>query len=174
MKLEFEITSGKVCLSDPCYSREDVDCGKFDVPAKNGTWIAEVCVEHNGGWGDAVSAVTCIHQDSFIPMFSGLEFGFGVDSGQFGIFDSSIWEDESAWDDENKTFYGKCCNMTCHTKERLGVIDGKGFVSSTGFGDGCYNGFMELDSDGNLIGFRIVFIDPNGEEEDWDEDDDEE
>ena len=42
----FTITSGFVNLTDPCY-QVDAWCGKYNVPAKNGTWYATV--EHESG-----------------------------------------------------------------------------------------------------------------------------
>lgn len=159
---QFEVKSGKVCLSDPCYDKETW-CGKYDVPAKNGVWFAEVSYNDEG----RVSTVRYAHNSIDSLANVGLtNQEFGVDSGQFGVFDSSIWEDASEWDDEAATFYGKCCDLTCNAEEGCGVVFGSGFVSSSGYGDGGYDGYLyyAADKPDELVAFYIDFC-ADGDEE---------
>ena len=53
-----------------------------------------------------------------------------------------------------------------------GVVQDKGFVSRTGWGDGGYECVMTKTEDGELVGIDIVFI--SDEDEDWDESDEDE
>jgi hypothetical protein len=156
-QFEFLVTSSKVCLSDPCYEK-GTWCGEYDVPALNGRW--EVEVKHTDG---RVSEFTAYHKDhSGDTMFS-CSTEYGVDSGQFGIFDSSIYEPETPFEDKDK-FYGSACATTL-CDERCGVVFGKGFVCRSGYGDGGYDGCAAYQF-GNLVKFSIVFI-----HEDEDDDD---
>jgi len=168
MKFQFKISSGKVHLTDPCYDTSTW-CGKYNVPAKNGNWIAELSVldnEQTSGWGQRVAEFEVWHEDvrksTLFPV--PLDVDFGVDSGQFGVFDAStyIGDDEA----DKRKWYFKICDIT----DNMGGVteDGTGFVSKTGYGDGGYEGEGAY-IDGELVYFKIVFIE--GEEEDNDEED---
>ena len=50
------------------------------------------------------------------------------------------------------------------TKPDAGVIDGHGFVSSSGDGDGCYNCWTAQNADGKTVSIRVEFV-YDGEEE---------
>ena len=176
--MEFNIVSGKVNLTDPCYEPDNI-CNKCNVPALNGTWIATITKLNNQetyGWGNRVESFEVCHKSVLnnthrMPMIP-LDTGFGVDSGQFGIFDASTYlKDETT---EGKIWYKEICDVTL-SKDQGGVIkNGTGFVSSTGYGDGEYQGYGVF-IDGKLVYFKIVFIeyeDEEIEEDDQDEDED--
>lgn len=158
-KFTFDIQSGRVNLSDPCYA-VGTWCGAFSLPAKNGEWIVEPEERDMGKWGNRVASFTVCHKDHADALMNVLEFDFGVDSGQFGIFDSEIYEGDSDYNNEDG-FYRECCDTTL-SENRLGAVRNRGFVSSTGFGDGGYTGYGAFDND-ELVKFKIVFI---GENED--------
>lgn len=163
----FQITSGKITLSDPCYTPDDPDskikCGEYNIPAKNGNWIAEVEYMPNC---DRVKSFSARLIDT--PYFAQhiIDTEFGVDSGQFGIFDSSIYE---PGDYDEPGFYRDCCDITM-SEDMCGDVYGLGFVSSSGWGDGGYYGTASYNPDtGEMVSFEIDFC-PT--EEDWDEYDD--
>lgn len=151
---EFEVTSGFVNLSDPCYDN-DVWCGEFHVPAINGKWTVELETSDQGDWGTRVKGWKATLVDSHEPTSGKTYDSLGVDSGQFGIFDESIYDSNTSYDDKDK-FYGMCCETTT-SENRGGTIMNQGFVSKTGFGDGGYVGKGEF-AGGKLCAFSVEFI----------------
>jgi len=136
-----EITLGKhIHISDPCYSR-DVWCR---AELKNVTpGIYRVYTVHNDD-EDRVHMLMLLNAAKYGPwqFFVHWEMAesVGVDSGQLGIFDDSIYplepEKGESFDDP-KTFYGRCCQATL-SENREGIIDSAGAVTSSGYGDGSY------------------------------------
>jgi hypothetical protein len=159
MEFDFQIISGKVNLSDPCYN-VDTWCGAYNVPARNGDWHVEV--EHIDSFGNRVKQWKAYHKDFRNQYGVLMDVDFGVDSGQFGIFDSGIYNDNSEYDEPG--FYRDCCDITL-TKDSCGVVSEQGFVSSSGFGDGSYIGLASYDDNGDLTMFEIDFISSYDDEE---------
>jgi hypothetical protein len=155
----FTINSGLVNLTDPCYST-DKWCGLYNVPAKSGTWNVKVET-----FSDRVSSWTAYHIDHENDHTDYLVQDFGVDSGQFGIFDASNYIGDN--DDDERKWYFDICD--CHDHCGNTIPDGSGFVSSSGYGDGGYSGYGAYE-DGVLVKFTIVFIEEEEYEEEWDSD----
>jgi hypothetical protein len=172
MRHKFEIKSGKIHVTDPCY---EVDtCDGYNIPAKNGTWEVQVREVDS-----RVAEFTAYHLDHEPSSVDDLIFDpsldCGVDSGQFGIFDAEGYKGDT--DDDDRKWYYDICRVTCpwwddedwrkHKDDpTYGVTpDGTGFVSSSGYGDGGYSGYFLRDEDGNVVAFRVVFIGDDEEEE---------
>jgi hypothetical protein len=160
MEFDFKITSGKVHLSDPCY-KPGTSCGLYDIPARIGNW--HVKVDHINSFGNRVQRWKAYHEDFKDEFPLSMSNEFGVDSGQFGIFDSEIYDSESSYGEHG--FYNDCCENTL-SNALCGVVSDQGFVSSSGYGDGGYVGFASFDSNGSLVSFEIEFISHVDEEED--------
>ena len=201
MEKTFEVTSGVIVCSDPCYTIDPPTwCQGVVENVKKGTWIAEVEKTDSSSWGDRIATLTIVNKDSLDKditlsnrveeMYSTepLNFGAGVDSGQFGFFDKDFYRnDESAkdlkkyyfgddFDRENgDSWYRACCDLTLGT-ESWGVLP-NGAVSSSGFGDGSYDVFGIKNDEGEYVAFSVVFIWNDEDEEDewdeWDEEDEE-
>ena len=117
---KFDVVSGRLAVSDPCYD-EDVWCrGEIDN-AKNGSWFAFADEKAIERWGEAFTRLIAVHEDyvdriaSMGEKTEGLAkktdqlskhccgsltmhraaFAVGVDSGQAGIFDASHYRDNS-------------------------------------------------------------------------------
>lgn len=157
----FEVRSGSVCISDPCYERGTL-CGQYDKVAKNGTWFAE-----------KVNGKLIAHHENFGADYErlydrcALDYvdDLGVDSGQCGIFCSSIYPDDhrgEAFNEDN--FYGRCCNRS----ESLEPVDKCGVCSYTEYGDGSYPLYVYMNGD-EIVAILIDF-DPDDEGDDYDED----
>ncbi|USG65016.1 tetratricopeptide repeat protein [Brevibacillus ruminantium] len=160
---EFESNSGTLLVSDPCYER-DIWCQGVVENAARGKWTAVVEKLDMGDWGDRCSALMVYHE-------SLLEFGhitwepcsfvIGVDSGQAGVFDESVYRnDESVigpteFMPEDK-WYSSCCDQTLG-ELGAGLING-GAVSSSGLGDGAYEAFVCQNQDGVIVAVKIVFL----------------
>jgi len=193
MNQKFNVTSGKMVLSDPCYEL-DTWCQNVVENVKNGEWNASV-IKNEGrrikqlrSWCEGE-----ITEDGLIDVIEAGDFNRspfhienfrdgGVDSGQFGHFDFDTYRsDESAKDLEKYDFgrefdlkdgdswYRAVCNLTLGV-ESWGVLP-NGVVSSSGYGDGNYETIGIKNLDGKYVGFVTTFIyDKDFEEDEWDKD----
>ncbi len=150
----FEMESGLMMVSDPCYSRGTwCQCDK--IKAKNGVWHATVNMKKYDSWGERCASLTAIHESiveknhSLIPWYE-TEAEIGVDSGQAGIYDSKHYTDRDA----DSSWYEINCNETCG-KVPAGIIP-HGCVSASGFGDGSYELLVKKDND-EVIAAKILF-----------------
>lgn len=187
----FEVKTGTLKVSDPCYA-EGTWCAGDVENARNGWWSAGALVGKVGGWGERVLALGAaaphVDCDRLIEMalMGALEdtgIDVGVDSGQCGIFDKAVYRSENdqkalqeivSWArnshhgelvdrmaEDGDLFYAACCALTLN-KPCAGVMPG-GCIASSGIGDGSYKCFVRKDGDA-VIGAVIVFIDPKSEE----------
>lgn len=165
---DFQVKSGKLRVTDPCYGRGTWCAGVLEN-VKNGTWRADIYVtEHTGGWG-ARNAVLRVWHVDFLDRtpWQRATFEVGVDSGQAGFFDDACFPDDPG-DYEPGTFYEKVCKLTLETEEQAGIVEDFGVVSSSGYGDGGYTCLYSTAPDGQIVCAEIVFI---REEEEDDEGD---
>jgi hypothetical protein len=186
---QFEVTSGKLVCSDPCYAIPTW-CQGIVENVKNGVWGAEINLSDEGDWGQRVASLYIVNEDANAKM-TGIEtkifedeplnFNAGVDSGQFGFFDFAHYRnDESAKDlkkyefgdnydtESGDAWYRACSDLTLGD-EQWGVLP-NGVVSSSGFGDGSYDVYGYQDAYGEYVAFAVVFIyDDEGDEYDDDE-----
>ena len=112
-----------------------------------------------------MECIICIHSQNFDDLkkalrksWSIVDTTIGVDSGQAGIFDNSVYPEGTvlgAFDDSD-TFYGECYEITLGTQSCGRLKNGKGFVSSSGFGDGTYE-LKALKEDEACVALMIDF-----------------
>jgi hypothetical protein len=178
---EFDVQSGKLRISDPCYDADTWCAG--EVEAVNGRWVASVARSDEGGWGERIARLMATHVDCPVPAGNGwrlLSIDVGVDSGQAGVFDAAHYRDDSLAQQHpvaeplvpEEPWYSLCCDRTLGS-QGAGVIP-FGAVASSGYGDGSYQAFGLHDAEERLMGVMIVFI---GEDEDeaeaeWDDEED--
>lgn len=152
----FSITSGKVFVCDPCY---DISIAtQYELNnIKNGTWNLSIVKK------DIIKSMTVRHIESNYELnnFKYI-FSSGVDSGQLGIFDIEIYPKiEDTGDINNKdSFYGKCCDITL-SNVGAGIVDFKGVVSSSGYGDGCYEVAIAKNKNNEIIAIKVIFAEDN-------------
>jgi hypothetical protein len=195
MSRVFNVTSGKMVCSDPCYEIPTWCQGVIEN-VKNGKWEAGIATSDEGSWGERVSHLWVYNLEAAIndpnlvreiETFKGHELPFsgGVDSGQFGFFDFDNYRKDGVvanlpkyefgegWDNkEGDTWYRTVCNLTLGG-EQWGVLP-FGAVSSSGYGDGSYMVKGIKDDSGQYVAFCVEFIGQDDHEDDeWDEDDDE-
>ena len=186
---KFEVTSGKMVLSDPCYEL-GTWCQGVAENVKNGTWVGVLEQSDEGAWGVRNSILISMNVEAMKKnpllerelMSSGdlINWG-GVDSGQFGHFDFAnyrkdenaidvpkVWEDE--WESqEGDKFYRACCYQTLETEDSFGVVP-FGVLSSSGYGDGSYPTYGIKDENGEWVGFMTIFIgDDEDEDNEWED-----
>ena len=167
---EFEVKTGKVIVSDPCYERPEEMGHRLNGElrdVKNGSWYAKIVEKDN-----RVAKLICYYHDN--PIFNDsnfrgwtgiMDFEVAVDSGQAGVFDSKYYKDDEVVktckrkykgdpiNPEDK-WYSICCDRTL-SKNRADVIP-FGAVSSTGYGDGCYIASIKKDKN-KIVGIIIDF-----------------
>lgn len=185
---EFEITSGKIVCSDPCYNT-DVWCMGIVDNVENGTWYADVEKRDMDEWGERIAVLWIANKKELTinPKLAWevldekpLKFTGCVDSGQFGFFDFVDYRnDENAKDlkkydfgenydrESGDQWYRACSDLTL-ADESWGVLP-NGVVSSSGFGDGSYDVFGYKDAYDKYVAFAVVFIEDEEEQEECSE-----
>jgi hypothetical protein len=193
MKTTFDVTSGKMVCSDPCYELGTWCQGVVDN-VKNGKWDAGIATSDEGSWGERISHLWVYHIDAVaknpkilreIEQFNGyqLAFDFGVDSGQFGFFDFANYRNDESAKDYKKYDFGHDFSMkesgddwyraVCHLtlgEGSWGVLP-NGAVSSSGYGDGSYAVVGIKDDSGEWVAFCVEYIGQEEETDDWDDED---
>ena len=136
--------SGKAVVSDPCYDR-NVWCMLTGIDVKPGQYATYIVKKDEKKFGIRVAAIMAVHTDyvdSIKTDWEPYDGCVGVDSGQCGIFDDTLYPvDEKSggeYDDEH-SFYGECCKLTLGENQGGVLITNKGVVSSSGYGDGSYD-----------------------------------
>ncbi len=171
---EFEITNGRMMVSDPCYER-GTWCHGILENVKNGTWEAFAHFEDfecSGPGGIRVKALSAKHKATEIKWNfkrGTAPFEVGVDSGQAGFFNEALYpQGEPGEYMDLTTFYGRACAATNWDDGRQFGTVAEGVVSSSGFGDGSYTCVYAVDEAGQVVAVEIEFI-ADEDEEDYDE-----
>lgn len=159
---EFEVTSGRLRVTDPCYNKDTWCAGVLDV--LNGTWGAFVETSDEGGWGVRVASINIFNKEyeHKAHSWSLTNIDVGVDSGQAGFFDDAKYPEDPHQDD---AFYDSVCDLTLGPNS--GGVLPFGAVSSSGYGDGGYSCYVSY-VNGEIVAAKIVFIGDESEEEEDD------
>jgi len=186
MNNTFQVESGSLYVTDPCYDK-GTWCQALLDNVRNGTWRMHMEHTNEGDWGRRVSELICAHEKAGILRWEKHPADIGVDSGQAGVFDAAHYKNDAdyegfkfEWPESPLTgegaFYDACCDVTlCETKDGGGVVP-FGAVSRSGFGDGGYDLYIAKDEDGQIVATKIVFIDLDAQDDDddfWADEDDE-
>lgn len=176
----FEIETGVVRVTDPCYDR-DVWCSGSLENVKTGKWNAFANISYNGMWDGMVKELCVSHiEHRNNGSWETAPFEVGVDSGQAGVFDDKYYKDDNIVKDvarindveaicKDEPWYSICCDRTLSEK-RVGVIP-FGAVSSSGFGDGGYKAFFQKNKDGKIDAIKIIFVEDEEENDECDDED---
>ena len=146
-------TTGILLLCDPCYKRE------YGKPSVQRIKVAPGIWEVNATFlSDNIATLQANLINSFPKTTQILTEDAGVDSGQFGFFDETIfpYNDNRNYDDKD-SFYGRCCKVTLEPPY-VGIVDEKGVASSSGFGDGSYTVIVGKTLDGLVVDISVEFI----------------
>jgi hypothetical protein len=157
----FAVKSGKLRVSDPCYSRDTWCAGVLDN-VENGEWSAEALMfpdAMTGNWGTRVAELRVFNGEEPESEWIKSDIHVGVDSGQGSFFDDSEYPEDPG-DYHGDTFYSKCCGLS----NPVGTME-CGVVSSSGYGDGGYDCHYKVNNAGNIVAAKITFILENEEEE---------
>jgi hypothetical protein len=149
-KGQIEVRSGRIIGSDPCYVRGQ----GVSVKAKNGNWNFVIQVSDEKDWGKRIANIEICHEHPGVVAKMEAQ-NCGVDSGQYGFYDDAIY---NGGDDGSEGFYEKNCEATLSEKG-YGVINARGVVSSSGYGDGGYTVLAYFNKNGECVKLRVDFID---------------
>ncbi len=171
----------KVIVSDPCYDH----VGGVTVYVKKGDYTPYIMLNN-----DTVDGLAVFHKDYVVLYDTPSELrrwaernniiytlcneGIDVDSGQAGVYDYDdflAYEKERDFNDMSG-WYRRNCNLTLEGYG--GTIDGKGAVSASGDGDGCYNLYLFFEKEGKIVGMLIDYATETEEDDYWDNDEEEE
>ena len=164
----FQVTSGSLIVSDPCYSYNAEDTDGLQAllkPVRKGNWSAVVSYDEYETvhqltifWGNTEPTGAWIPIEEFIA----------VDSAQLGVFDLSCYHNDDMIserpanvyeidiDDGVSTYYIACCDATNSDKQG-GTVPG-GAVAVSGDGDGLYPAFIKRDESGEIVSVMIDFL----------------
>lgn len=167
----------KVMVSDPCYGTNTWCQGVLENVRK-GFWDAYIKASDEGNWGNRVAELVAINLD-YNDEYEGLksedinelqEFEVGVDSGTAGIFDHEYYckchTDKGA---DEEWYDHKIINQFFPTHNQSDwqnsvFTEFNGVVSSSGYGDGGYDCYVTRNTEGEIIGIKIVYISDDDEE----------
>ena len=152
--------NSKVMVSDPCYGL-NTWCQGVIEGVLPGNYNCKAKLINKTYWGERVAAIEVCHEDYKSPKYIPALLDIGVDSGQAGIFDYEYYKkyhtDASDYDHVESQWYDEVCKLTLSPKQ-CGTIGDKGFVSSSGYGDGSYECYVAKNNNDEIIAIRIDFI----------------
>lgn len=154
----FQVTSGRIEVSDPCYEGGD----GHSFPARNGTWIAEIEMKDEGSWGMRVARLFARHESVGTRPVNPSGYA-NVDSGQMSVSDGGQFH----------LLPGELYDDVCRRTRPAAIIEDFAVVSNSGIGDGGYEVLISVDCQGKLNAVEIVFL-PDDEPGYYDEEDDDE
>jgi hypothetical protein len=174
----------EVVISDPCY--KDMDSYNITKKVKSGDWKTRAVISDNGDWGKRVADLFVCHKD-----YDYLDWekdwrpigDCGVDSGQLGIFDKEVYQNDAheeilslAESDicNDEPFYCRMCHLTLGDDGGSNTFGGafsRGVNVNSGFGDGCYEASAIYVND-EIVAIWVNFIPDEDDEDDEDDYDD--
>ena len=161
-----KLSTGTLDITDPCYDK-DTWCRKKVQKVKAGQWSCFYIQEAEDD--GKIAQIEIVHesvdindiQRKYISVGS-----IGVDAGLAGFF-----EDKPDYIDEE---WYKICDFLPYDVPTIvnteSPLKCNGFVSSSGFGDGCYECFGVTNDHFEVVALKIVFFEEDYEDDDeWEE-----
>lgn len=155
----------KVRISDPCYD-PDTWCAGTLENVNPGVYNCYVNFKDTGEFGIRVASIIAVHSEFDNENFKNPEIvtniDVGVDSGQCGIYDLEYFKRNQP----DGEWYDRVYYQASHKNNKFdaGTVDGKCFVSASGFGDGSYNCFVKYNDDGQIVFIEIRYLEEEDEE----------
>ena len=110
-------------------------------------------------WGTRVAKLSICHVNhkNVLPNIC-TDCVIEVDSGQVGFFDDNYYAENQGGDfGDITTLFGLACSLTL-SKNRGGIVNDRGVVSETGFGDGSYSLYIGKNNECKIVSASIIFI----------------
>lgn len=152
--------SDTAVVSDPTY-KLGIWCQGIIKNILPGVYNCYIEVSDEGDWGWKCSRIFAINKDyeleeSDYRFDTREEFEVGVDSAQAGIFDLKYYQETHTPDSSTEEWDDEIFEITT-SQNKGGIIDKKGFVARSGYGDGAYDCCTAI-RDGKIVGIEIIFI----------------
>lgn len=160
----FEVVSGMIIVSDPCYDFERGECNFIDNVV-NGFW--EVLVEYDNDRPKKINTKALKHISNN-DFKRSITRDICMDSGMVGFYDLKFFQNSDIIDDLNK-FYKDGVDQWLPEQKWFSANFGAtqnelkagnvphGFVVSTPYMVGCCDLYCEKQND-EIIGFEIVLL----------------
>ena len=147
------ISEDKIVVADPSYDYGDSGTVLLKK-VLSGKYLASVTNADS-----LITSLKICHSDYKNSDLNFERYRFiAVDSGQAEFFDKDYFvKNQGGTFGDLNSFYGLACSITMSPKQ-AGTIHKKGVVSSSGFGDGCYNLFVAKNSANKIVSAFIEFI----------------
>jgi hypothetical protein len=145
----FELPSGRLVIGDPCYRQVGKSGLNTVVGARRGTW--RVCYAATDSAPGALQAVHSFVAPDVLRWVEA-DHPIAVDSAQVGLVDERFYRPD------NQRWYERCCKLSCNPPF-AGTFPA-GAVSATYYGDGDYPLLLARGADGDIVGVRVLFLDP--------------
>lgn len=147
---------GKIMVSDPCYGI-DTWCNTVQKVVK-GTYRCEAIINEDEKTWTGVKALRISllgHENDIADTH--LSDNIGVDSGTCGIFDYSYFKKHHGSDNADDLWYSD--NVMSWVSKDIGKnTDGKGFITTTYYGDGMYELYgAKDDAKGGIVALEIIY-----------------
>lgn len=162
----------KLVVTDPCY-KLGIWCQAVIDNMEPGRYECFLDTANMKEFGIRNARIMICHEDydamEYYP--KNLENDcIAVDSGQAGFFEYKYYEENRGTSDikngeASDIFYDKCGKITLRHEDQAGTFDDKCYVSSSGFGDGCYCLYSARNSAGKIVSLELEFISEDGEDE---------
>jgi hypothetical protein len=149
----FEQSTDQIIISDPCYEGYDSFLQCLINNVQKGTYNCFVRINKHNGRPARLYAT--IKKKFKIKDYNWVKFGsICVDSGMAGIYDYNIFKDK-----DKAEFYRECCELTRFDGQTVqaGTLD-LGVVSSSGWGDGVYNVYVNRNDEDEVTAVKVVFM----------------
>lgn len=153
-----------VILSDPCYDLDEWCSGKVQnmIP---GIYDCYADFAIMGSWGTRVVRLILVHTN--VPnegpaKIKEVPACLAVDAGVFGIYDEQYFR--KVKDANPDAWYNQNVLSWINDEEGFICEDAKGFITTSGYGDGYYDAYCYHDDEENVYKIEVVFIDAKPEE----------
>lgn len=162
----FAVESGKLVVTDPCYSIEDTEMQVHLGNVKKGQWTASISYTDY----ETVETLTAYFAEKKPSgKWHVCDRLIGVDSAQAGIFDAVLFGRDESIPGEVENVYGiemgeeglkyyVACSDKVASDDQGGIIPG-GAVAMSGYGDGVYEVRIKYNISKEIVGVRINFSD---------------
>ena len=183
----FEVRSGKLLVSDPCYG--DAEFARFptqirdgialvDAPCPVGLWRTVAFMKETEAFGRIINRIVAWHSDSLVEMigaetliggrFETMEWPWHqhpisvcADSGKIGIGDASRprgEQDMIDWMHEAHNVF--------ENEAFFGILDETTVICASGPGDGDYTLDTITDTEGRIVAVQVEFASEEDDEDD--------
>lgn len=153
-----------VILSDPCYDL-DVWCSCKVQNMIPGIYDCYADFAIMGIWGTRVVRLILVHTN--VPnegpaKIKEISACLAVDAGVFGVYDEQYFR--KVKDANPDAWYNQNVLSWINDEEGFICEDAKGFITTSGYGDGCYDAYCYHDDKEKVFKIEVVFIDAEPEE----------